>query len=65
MYPSPPNRNQHDFGVAHDSRDNTAAYLASCLKVLKQEKRAIITGAARAKSVANYLHELQESEAAA
>ncbi|WP_114217108.1 zincin-like metallopeptidase domain-containing protein [Ochrobactrum sp. 3-3] len=56
-----------DLGVAHDPRDNTASYLASWLKVLKQEKRAIITAAAKAQSVADYLHELQmskESEAA-
>lgn len=51
-----------DLGVAHDPRDNTASYLASWLKVLKQDKRAIITAAAKAQSAADYLHELQMSK---
>ncbi|RWJ74649.1 MAG: DUF1738 domain-containing protein [Mesorhizobium sp.] len=50
-----------DLGVAHDPRDNTASYLASWLAVLKNDKRAIITAAARAQSAADYLHELQMS----
>lgn len=44
-----------DLGVAHDPRDNTAAYLASWLAVLKNDKRAIITAAAKAQTVAEYL----------
>ncbi|RVH05154.1 ArdC family protein [Sinorhizobium meliloti] len=48
-----------DLGVAHDPRDNTATYLESWLKVLKNDKRAIITAAAKAQAAADYLHELQ------
>lgn len=51
-----------DLGVAHDPRDNTAAYLASWLTVLKNDKRAIITAAAKAQSAADYLHDLQLSK---
>ncbi len=47
-----------DLGVAHDPRDNTAAYLANWLAVLKNDKRAIITAAAKAQVTADYLHEL-------
>ncbi|TIS62314.1 zincin-like metallopeptidase domain-containing protein [Mesorhizobium sp.] len=50
-----------DLGVAHDPRDNTAAYLASWLAVLKNDKRAIITAAAKAQAAADYLHQLQSS----
>ncbi|MDW9645852.1 DUF1738 domain-containing protein [Sinorhizobium meliloti] len=48
-----------DLGVAHDPRDNTTTYLESWLKVLKGDKRAIITAAAKAQAAADYLHELQ------
>ncbi|NKL21166.1 ArdC family protein [Rhizobium leguminosarum] len=48
-----------DLGVAHDPRDNTATYLESWLKVLKNDKRAIITAAAKAQSAADYLHGLR------
>ncbi len=48
-----------DLGVAHDPRDDTATYLGSWLKVLKGDKRAIITAAAKAQAAADYLHELQ------
>ncbi|MGI0526754.1 ArdC family protein [Rhizobium giardinii] len=51
-----------DLGVAHDPRDNTATYLESWLKVLKSDKRAIITAAAKAQSAADYLHGLQLSK---
>ncbi|WP_042779000.1 ArdC family protein [Sinorhizobium fredii] len=51
-----------DLGVAHDPRDNTAAYLASWLTVLKNDKRAIITAAAKAQSAADYLHDRQLSK---
>lgn len=50
-----------DLGVAHDPRDNTAAYLASWLAVLKNDKRAIISAAAKAQAAADYLHQLQSS----
>jgi antirestriction protein ArdC len=48
-----------DLGVAHDPRDNTASYIASWLAVLKNEKRAIITAAAKAQEAADYLTALQ------
>jgi antirestriction protein ArdC len=51
-----------DLGVAHDPRDNTATYLESWLKVLKHDKRAIITAAAKAQAAADYLHGLQARE---
>ncbi|TGQ35696.1 hypothetical protein EN859_023195 [Mesorhizobium sp. M00.F.Ca.ET.216.01.1.1] len=44
-----------DLGVAHDPRDNTAAYLASWLAVLKNDKRAIITAGAKPQAAAEYL----------
>ena len=48
-----------DLGVHHNPRDNTSAYLASWIKVLKTDKRAIITAAAKAQAAADYLHGLQ------
>jgi antirestriction protein ArdC len=48
-----------DLGVHHNPRDNTAAYLAGWIKVLKADKRAIITAAAKAQAAADYLHRLQ------
>ncbi|MHC2420022.1 antirestriction protein ArdC [Sinorhizobium meliloti] len=55
-----------DLGVAHDPRDNTATYLESWLKVLKNDKRAILTAAAKAQAAADYLHVLfQAPEASA
>ncbi|ASY74411.1 ArdC family protein [Sinorhizobium fredii] len=51
-----------DLGVAHDPRDNTATYLESWLKVLKNDKRAIITASAKAQAAADYLHGLQSQE---
>lgn len=51
-----------DLGVEHDPRDNTATYVESWLKVLKQDKRAVITAAAKAQAVADYLRGLQPVE---
>ncbi|RWB51060.1 zincin-like metallopeptidase domain-containing protein [Mesorhizobium sp.] len=50
-----------DLGVAHDPRDNTAAYLASWLEVLKNDKRAIVTAAAKAQAAADYLTALDSA----
>ncbi|WP_287304190.1 zincin-like metallopeptidase domain-containing protein [Mesorhizobium sp.] len=50
-----------DLGVAHDPRDNTAAYLASWLAVLKNDKRAIITAAAKTQAAAEYHTALQSA----
>ncbi len=48
-----------DLGVHHNPRDNTSAYLESWIKVLKADKRAIITAASKAQAAADYLHGLQ------
>lgn len=47
-----------DLGVSHDPRENTAAYLESWMSVMKADKRAIITAAAKAQAIADYLHGL-------
>lgn len=51
-----------DLGVDHDPRDNTAAYLANWLTVLKNDKRAIVTAAAKAQAAADYLRGVQASK---
>ncbi|GHD20999.1 ArdC family protein [Tianweitania populi] len=51
-----------DLGIAHDTRGNTTAYIESWLKVLKQDKRAIIAAAAKAQAAADFLHSLQGAE---
>lgn len=51
-----------DLGIAHDPRDNTASYIDSWLKILKADKRAIVTAAAKAQAVADYLHSLVGSD---
>jgi antirestriction protein ArdC len=43
--------------------DDHAAYIASWLKVLKDDKRAIFTAASHAQKAADYLHGLQAQEA--
>ena len=53
-----------DLGVAHDPRGNTASYLENWLKVLKNDKRAIVSAAAKAQAAAEYLHGLQQAGAA-
>ncbi len=58
-----PDRVCADLGVDHDPRDNTAAYLASWVAVLKDDKRAIIMGAAKAQAAADYLTALQPGAA--
>jgi antirestriction protein ArdC len=40
-------------------REDHAAYIASWLKVLKNDKRAIFSAASHAQRTANYLHGLQ------
>lgn len=51
-----------DLGITPDIRDDHAAYIASWLKVLKEDKRAIFQAAAHAQKAADYLHGLQEKE---
>ncbi|MCW2248055.1 antirestriction protein ArdC [Azospirillum fermentarium] len=48
-----------DLGIVPDVRDDHAAYIASWLKVLKDDKRAIFTAAAEAQRAVDYLHGLQ------
>jgi antirestriction protein ArdC len=45
------------------NRDDHAAYIASWLKVPKDDKSAIFTAASHAQKVADYLHGLQSREA--
>jgi hypothetical protein len=52
-----------DLGITPETRDDHAAYIASWLKVLKDDKRAIFTAASHAQKAADYLHGLQSREA--
>ncbi len=44
-----------DLGVASEERDDHASYIASWLKVLKDDKRAIVTAASHAQRAADFL----------
>ena len=48
-----------DLGITPETRADHAAYIASWLKVLKDDKRAIFTAASHAQKAADYLHGLQ------
>jgi antirestriction protein ArdC len=52
-----------DLGITPETRPDHAAYIASWLKVLKDDKRAIFTAASHAQKAADYLHGLQPREA--
>ena len=52
-----------DLGITPETRDDHAAYIASWLKVLKDDKRAIFTAASHAQKAADYLHGLQPQTA--
>lgn len=54
-----------DIGITPDIREDHAAYLASWLKVLQDDKRAIFQAAAHAQRAADYLQGLQNNEAEA
>lgn len=57
-----------DLGIAHHPRADHAAYVASWLRVLKDEPRAIFTAAGKAQQAADWMHARQpavETEAAA
>jgi antirestriction protein ArdC len=55
-----------ELGVTPEPREDHAAYLASWLKVLKEDKRAIFSAAAHAQRAADFLQGLQRgSEAVA
>jgi Zincin-like metallopeptidase len=53
----------HRRAVDTAIRDDHAAYIASWLKVSKDDKRAIFTVASHAQKAADYLHGLQPQEA--
>lgn len=48
-----------DLGITPEVREDHAAYIASWLKVLKDDKRFIFTAASHAQKAADYLHSLQ------
>lgn len=48
-----------DLDLAPEVRDDHAAYIASWIKVLKGDKRAIFTAASHAQRAADFLHGLQ------
>lgn len=50
-----------DLGLRLEDRDDHAAYIASWLKVLKDDRRAIFTAAAHAQRAADYLHGCQST----
>jgi antirestriction protein ArdC len=49
-----------DLGIAHSPRPDHAAYLASWLKALKQDSRAILTAASKAQAVADWMEAQQK-----
>lgn len=48
-----------DLGLALEPREDHAGYLASWLKVLKDDKRAIFQAASHAQRAADFLHGAQ------
>ena len=52
-----------DLGITPEVRDDHAAYVASWLAVLKNEKRFIVQAASHAQRAADYLHSLQPQQA--
>ena len=48
-----------DLGIAHHPRPEHAAYIASWLKVLKEDPRAIFTAASKAQQAADWMHAKQ------
>ncbi len=54
-----------DHGIMLEDREDHSAYIASWLKALKDDKRAIFHAAAYAQRAVNYLHELQDKNSKA
>jgi antirestriction protein ArdC len=50
-----------DLDLTPEVREDHAAYIASWIKVLKEDKRAIFTAASHAQRAADFLHGLQKS----
>jgi antirestriction protein ArdC len=53
-----------ELSITPEIRDDHAAYIASWLKVLKDDKRAIFTAASHAQKAADYLQRLQPQSVA-
>jgi len=53
-----------DLGLAHHPRPDHAAYVASWLRVLKDDPRAIFTAASKAQAAADWMHAQQQPDAA-
>ena len=51
-----------DLGLALEPREDHAAYLASWIRVLRNDRRAIVQAAAHAERAVRYLHGLQPAE---
>jgi len=52
-----------DLGIAHHPRPDHAAYIASWIKVLKNDPRAIFTAASKAQQAADWMHAQQPADA--
>lgn len=52
-----------DLGIAHHPRPDHAAYVASWLKVLKDDPRAVFTAAGKAQQAADWMHARQPKAA--
>ena len=52
-----------DLGIAHHPRPDHAAYVASWLRVLKYDPRAIFTAASKAQAAADWMHAQQPQSA--
>jgi antirestriction protein ArdC len=50
-----------DLDLTPELRQDHASYIASWIKVLKEDKRAIFTAASHAQRAADFLHGLQKS----
>ena len=53
-----------DLGIAHHPRPDHAAYIASWLKLLKDDPRAIFAVASKAQRAADWMHAQQQERAA-
>jgi len=50
-----------DLGIANEPRAEHAAYIASWLKVFKDDPRAIFTAASKAQAAADWMHVQQQT----
>ncbi len=54
-----------DLEITATVREESASYLASWLKCLKEDKKAIFRAASKAQAAADFLHQQQQGRAAA